>query len=130
MDGADVDGKHGNKGDEQPSAGRKCPAPPSFEEVGTGGESVAQRAEGGGRKPGSGNILAEAREEEQAAILAMLNRRVDFAPSSAGVGRASALAWAGLKVAAMVLLAAGVGHGLGDGDEFDEAGCSAAEQPA
>src|SRR5467141_1680328 len=29
----------------------------------------------------------------------------------------------------MVLLAAGVGHGLGDGDEFDEAGCSVAQQP-
>jgi hypothetical protein len=59
----------------------------------------------------------------------MLNKRADSAPAAAGVGRASALAWAGLKVAAMVLLAAGVAHGLGDGDEFDEAGCSVAQQP-
>jgi hypothetical protein len=39
------------------------------------------------------------------------------------------LAWAGLRLAAIVLLAAGVGVGLGDGDEFDDVGCSVAQQP-
>jgi hypothetical protein len=67
--------------------------------------------------------------EEQAAIRGMLNKLVESAPAAAGLGRAPALAWAGLRLAAMVLLAAGVGIGLGDGDEFDDVGCSVAQQP-
>jgi hypothetical protein len=34
-----------------------------------------------------------------------------------------------MRLAAFVLLAAGVGVGLGDGDEFDDVGCSVAQQP-
>jgi hypothetical protein len=34
-----------------------------------------------------------------------------------------------LRLAAFVLLAAGVGIGVGDGDEFDDVGCSVAQQP-
>ncbi len=70
-----------------------------------------------------------ATEEEQAAIREMLIRRAESAPAGAGAGRASALAWAGFKVAAMVLLVAGVAVGLGDGNEFDDVGCSVAQQP-
>jgi hypothetical protein len=65
----------------------------------------------------------------QAAVRGMLNWLVESAPAGAAVGRAPALAWAGLRLAAMVLLAAGVGIRLGDGDEFDDVGCSTAQQP-
>ena len=34
-----------------------------------------------------------------------------------------------MRLAALVLLAAGVGIGLGDGDEFDDVGCTVAQQP-
>lgn len=71
----------------------------------------------------------KATEEEQAAIRAMLSKGAESAPAAAGLGRAPALAWAGLRLAAMVLLAAGVGIGLGDGDEFDDVGCTVAQQP-
>jgi hypothetical protein len=83
----------------------------------------------GGDARGGGLRVVQATEEEQAAIRAMLSKRAESAPVGAGVGRASALAWAGLKLAAIVLLAAGVGVGLGDGDEFDDVGCSVAQQP-
>jgi len=59
----------------------------------------------------------------------MLSKRAESAPAGAGVGRAAALAWAGLKLAAVVLLAAGVGVGYLDGDEFDDVGCSVAKLP-
>jgi len=78
---------------------------------------------------GDGLPAVQATEEEQAAIRAMLSKRAESAPAGAGVGRASALAWAGLRLAAIVLLAAGVEVGLGDGDEFDDVGCSVALQP-
>jgi hypothetical protein len=65
----------------------------------------------------------------QAAVRGMLNNLVESAPAGAAVGRAPAVAWAGLRLAAMVLLAAGVGIGLGDGDEFDDVGCSVAQKP-
>ncbi len=72
----------------------------------------------------------QATEEEQAAIQAMLSRRAESAPAGAKVSRASACAWAGFRLAAFVLLVAGVGIGLGDGDEFDDVGCSVALRPA
>jgi hypothetical protein len=79
---------------------------------------------------GDGGLrIVQASAEEQAAIRAMLSKRAESAPAGAGVGRVSALAWAGLRLAAIVLLAAGVGIGLGDGDEFDDVGCSVAQQP-
>jgi hypothetical protein len=106
------------------------------DDTGAGHDSPAQRPlEGaaGGRGEiivGGGRLrVVQATEEEQAAIRAMLSKRAESAPVGAGVGRASALAWAGLKLAAIVLLAAGVGVGLGDGDEFDDVGCSVAQQP-
>jgi hypothetical protein len=83
-------------------------------------------AHGGG---GERLRVGQATEEEQAAIRAMLNKRAESAPARAGAGRASALAWAGLRLAAVVLLAAGVEVGLVDGDEFDDVGCSVAQQP-
>ena len=78
---------------------------------------------------GGGLRVVQATKEEQAAIRAMLSKRAESAPAGAGISRASALAWAGLKLAAIVLLAAGVEVGLGDGDEFDDVGCSVALQP-
>ena len=54
---------------------------------------------------------------------------MESAPAGVGAGRAAALAWAGLKLAAMVLLAAGVEVGYLDGDEFDDVGCTVAQQP-
>jgi hypothetical protein len=59
----------------------------------------------------------------------MLSKRVESAQAGAGVGRASALAWAGLRLAAIVLLSAGVVAGYADGDEFDDVGCTVAQQP-
>ncbi len=79
---------------------------------------------------GSGLRMAQATEEARAAIRGLLSRLAESAPPAAGVGRAPALAWAGLRLAAFVLLAAGVGIGLGDGDEFDDVGCSVALRPA
>ena len=83
----------------------------------------------GGHARGGGSRVVQATQEEQAAIRAMLSRRAESAPAAAGVGRAPAVAWAGLRLAAFVLLAAGVGIGLGDGDEFDDVGCTVAQQP-
>ena len=73
--------------------------------------------------------MVQATEEERAAIRAMLSRRAEFAPAEAAAGRAPALAWAGLRLAAAVLLAAGVVAGYADGDEFDDVGCTVAQQP-
>ena len=73
--------------------------------------------------------LLQATEEEQAEVQAALSKWVESAPAGAGFGRASALARGGLRLAGLVLLAAGVGIGLGDGDEFDDVGCSVARQP-
>ena len=78
----------------------------------------------------SGCEAVQATEKEQAAITQLLKERAESAPAGAGVGRASALAWAGLKLAAAVLLAAGVVAGFSDGDEFDDVGCSVAQQPS
>jgi hypothetical protein len=85
------------------------------------------REESRNQKSENRNLLAT--EEEQAAIRAMLSKRAESAPAGARVGRASALAWAGFKLAAIVLLAAGVGVGYLDGDEFDDVGCTVAQQP-
>jgi hypothetical protein len=58
-----------------------------------------------------------------------LKERAESAPAGARIGRASALARSGLRFAAIVLLAAGVGVGLGDGNLYDDVGCSVAQQP-
>jgi hypothetical protein len=49
--------------------------------------------------------------------------------TDAGPGRASAWARAGLRLAAIVMVVAGVGVCLGDGGEFDDGGCSVAKKP-
>jgi len=83
----------------------------------------------GGDARGGGSRVVQATEEEQAAIRAMLSKRAEFAPAEAAAGRAPALAWAGLRLAAAVLLAAGVVAGYADGDEFNDVGCTVAQQP-
>jgi len=83
----------------------------------------------GGDARGGGSRVVQATEEERAAIRAMLSRRAEFAPAEAAAGRAPALAWAGLRLAAAVLLAAGVVAGYADGDEFNDVGCTVAQQP-
>jgi hypothetical protein len=91
-----------------------------------GGKYKAESRNPAGREK-SRNLLAT--EEEEAAIQAMLSKRAESAPAGAGASRAAALAWAGLKVAAMALLVAGVEVGYADGNEFDDVGCSVAQQP-
>ena len=83
----------------------------------------------GGDARGRGLRVVQATEDEQAAIRGMLSKLAEAAPASAKVSRVSALAWAGLRLAAFVLLAAGVAIGLGDGDDFDDVGCTVAQQP-
>jgi hypothetical protein len=73
--------------------------------------------------------VAGATEEELAAITRLLQKRAESAPAGVGPGRAGAMAWAAVKVAAVVFMAAGVVGGLGDGDEFDSGGCPVAHQP-
>jgi hypothetical protein len=59
----------------------------------------------------------------------MLNKRAASAPAGARIGHAAALVLAGIKLAAVVLLTAGVKVGLGDGNVFDDVGCTVAQQP-
>jgi hypothetical protein len=67
---------------------------------------------------------------ELAAVIHSLRERVESAPAGAHLGRASAMARAGLKFVAVVLLAAGVGVGLGDGNLYDDVGPGVAQQPS
>ena len=109
-----VDGEHAG-------AGHYCPARGPLEGAGGGpSESIVD---------GERLRAVQATAKEEAAITQLLKERAESAPAGAGVGRASALAWAGLKLAAAVLLAAGVVVGFSDGDEFDDVGCSVAQQP-
>ena len=106
---------------------------PQSDGMGAGHNHPAQRPLEGGQ----GHRLAadrslrlrQATEEDQTAIRAMLSRQAEFARPEAGGGRATSLAWAGMRVVALVLLAAGAGMGLGDGDEFDDVGCTVAQRP-
>ena len=100
--GADLNRLFGARGIDR--AGLGCPARPSLEEA---------------------DLPSGASEEEKSTIFGMLRRRVVCAPGSVRKSRAPVLAWAGLRLAAMVLLVAGVGVRLGDGDDdFDDAGCA------
>ena len=123
-----VEAESGENG-ERAGTGHDSPAQQPLE--GGRGKSREQRAVSRSRDGGTGRGMGAmpATEEERAAILAMLSKRVESAQAGAGAGRASAWAWAGLRLAGIVLLAAGVGIGLGDGDEFDDVGCSVAQQP-
>jgi hypothetical protein len=98
-------------------AGQDCPAQKPFEaptEITINGERLR---------------IVQVTDEEGKAITQYLKERAESAPVGARIGRASALARSGLRVAAIILLAAGVGIGLGDGDLFDDVGCSVAQQP-
>jgi hypothetical protein len=104
-------------GEPHSGAGQDCPAQKPFEaptEITIYGERLR---------------IVQATDEEGAAITQYLKERAESAPAGARIGRASALARSGLRFAAIVLLAAGVGIGLGDGDLFDDVGCSVAQQP-
>ena len=110
--GQDGGGRNGN------GAGATSPQPLS-----PGGE--ASSGAGGERLDGDQGM-----EDEGETIARLLKRRLESAPAHVGrVGPASALAWAGLKLAAAVLLAAGVGVGLGDRDELDSGSSCVAHQP-
>ncbi len=67
---------------------------------------------------------------ELAAAINTLKQRAAAAPANVGLGRASLVIQTGLKFLAVVLLAAGVGYGLGDGDLFDDVGPNCAQQPS
>lgn len=105
-------------GEAHASAGQDCPARESSfgatSEITINGERLQF-------------ILAT--DEEGAAITQCLKERAESAPAGARIGRASALFRSGLRVAAIILLVAGVGVGLGDGNVFDDVGCSVAQQP-
>jgi len=109
---------------------------PHSDDMGARHNHPAQRPLEGGQG-GQGHRLAgdrrlrlrQATEEDQTAIRAILSRQAEFARPEAGGGRATSLAWAGMRVVALVLLAAGAGMGLGDGDEFDDVGCTVAQRP-
>ena len=88
-----------------------------------------QRGQGHSIAGGPRLTLPQATEEEQTAIWAMLNKRAASAPAGARIGHAAALVLAGIKLAAVVLLTAGVKVGLGDGNVFDDVGCTVAQQP-
>jgi len=105
------------KGELHSDAGQDCPAQEPFEaptEITVNGERLR---------------IIQATPTELAAITQCLKERAESAPAGVHIGRASALVRTGLKFAAVVLLAAGVGVGLGDGNVFDDAGCSVAQQP-
>jgi len=74
--------------------------------------------------------MVQATPEEQAAITQFLKERAESAPAGKGLGRASALVRAGLKIAGVLLLGASVEIGYLDGNEFDDVGCSVAMQPS
>jgi hypothetical protein len=99
----------------QGSAGQRCPA---LSGIGEGEEAKQLVASS------DGAAAEEVTAEERAVI-----RRFLEEPDGSGDGRTRILARAALKFAAVLLVAAGVSMGLGDGDEFDEAGCSVALRP-
>ncbi len=104
-------------GEPHSDAGQDCPAQKSIgatNEITINGERLR---------------IVQATDEEDKAITQCLKERAESAPAGSHIGRASALARSGLRIAAIVLLAAGVGIGLGDGDLFDDVGCSVAQQP-
>jgi hypothetical protein len=71
-------------------------------------------------------LFAELTGKEKSAIQWFLNEPGLLGAEAGGV---KALAWAALKFASKLLLAAGIELGFADGDEFDEVGCTVAQQP-
>jgi hypothetical protein len=108
-----------SEGESSRSAGRPCPALQKLQ----GSENKS--ADSGGELQ-----VVQATPTELAAIIQCLKARAESAPADARIGRASALARTGLRFAAVVLLATGVGVGLGDGDLFDDVGPNVAQQPS
>ena len=106
-------------GEPRGSDGQPCPA-------------LLKNQASAGKTAGNGEDLrfVQASPGELAAIIQCLKDRAESAPAGARIGRASALARAGLRFVAVVLLAAGVGVGLGDGDLFDDVGPGVAQQPS
>jgi hypothetical protein len=74
--------------------------------------------------------VIQATPTELAAIIQCLKVRAESAPVGAQLGGASAMARAGLRFVAVVLLAAGVGVGLGDGNLYDDVGPGVAQPPS
>ena len=89
---------------------------------GEDGDGIGNAGPGGPAGFGAGLT-----SEEKAAIGAYLNNRWTVAPSWGWLAR---LAEQLLKVAGALLLVCGVAAGVGDGNDFDDVGCSIAQQPA
>ena len=110
-------------------AGQGCPArqaadlPSAASGAASGG---VQNAECRNRREGR---TTWGRGKGRAAVTQLLKEQAECAPAGARLGRAAAVAWAALRLIAMVLMAAGVVAGYSDGDEFDDVGCSVAQQP-
>ena len=109
-----VDGEHAG-------AGHYCPARQAADPPSAGS---------GAARGGGGEVrTAWGRGKGRAAVTQLLKEQAECAPAGARLGRAAALAWAALRLIVMVLMAAGVVAGYSDGDEFDDVGCSVAQQP-
>jgi hypothetical protein len=89
------------------------------------GDEIGSAGPGGpaGRGPDPGGMTSE----ENAAIGAYLNNRWTVRPWWRWLAR---LAEQLLKVAGALLLVCGVAAGVGAGNDFDDVGCSIAQQPA
>ena len=114
------------------SAGQQCPALKGIsgaEEEGRGEKGEVREAERRAEEPKLGLPGAPYQEvtaEEGAAIIQFLKE--PGAPGAAA-GPTATLVRTALKIAGALLVAAGVGVGLGDGNELDDVGCSVARQP-
>ncbi len=101
-------------GDGKPGAGRGCPAP----------NDISSAAEGGKRVYEDG-CYAEVGDVADA--ISRFLRWVDTAGARGG-GRMR-LAVNALRFALTLLVVCGVQMGFADGDEFDDVGCTVAQQP-
>ena len=86
------------------------------------GDGIGSAGPGGPAGRGTG-----LRAKEKAAIGAYLNNRWTVRPWWRWLAR---LAEQLLKIAGALLLVCGLAAGVGDGNDFDDVGCSIAQQPA
>jgi hypothetical protein len=104
-------------GGSQSSAGQDCPA---HRELSGGGQQAKRSCEDGER-----GAFDEVTADEQAAIKEFLKQPGAVRPRD---GRGASVVRAALKLAGVVLLAAGVVGGYADGDDSNDVGCTVAQQ--
>jgi hypothetical protein len=104
-------------GGSQSSAGQDCPAPKGVSGAGEQAKRIGEDGERG--------TFDEVTADEQAAIKEFLKQPGVVRPRD---GRGVSLVRAALKLAGVVLLAAGVVGGYADGDDSNDVGCTVAQQ--